>query len=117
MAVSINGIAIPATINNRGIYVYVPHTVVRIAGDGRSVTAGTARATWQFSSLSQSAWAWWNVTLLAGAASMSGAARLWDENDAEQDFDYVVVRAPTYQRLTNGYHWDVEIVIDTMIQS
>lgn len=115
MTISILGHVPPASILNRGRYVYKPWEEMRVSGAGVSVVSGLAKLTWSFNSLSAADYAWWVTTVLAGNPSRSGVATLWDDLNAEHSFSSVTVRYPAYEEMRGNRYWSVAVNIDTMI--
>lgn len=114
MAISINGVAVPADIRDQGEYIYRKFTVSNDNGLGETVTAGLPSATWSFSSLQPSQYKWWVNTLLAGANYLRCPAVLPNNVDVEVSFSHVIVRYPTYSSRKNGIYWDVVVEIELM---
>lgn len=115
MAISINGIAVPQAIRERGSYVYYAGVEMVQNGLGETKSAGLPYVEWRFNSLSQPNYTWWVTTLLGGALSKRCPAVLWNDLDVEVSYSGVTVRRPTYQRRANNRYYDVTVRIDTMV--
>jgi hypothetical protein len=114
MTVSINGIAIPASIRDIGSYAYVPFSESSENGLGETISAGLPSVTWTFPVLYPVDYGWWCTTLLAGALYLKAAAVLPTDLDVEVTYTQVIVRRPTYNGRINGLYQNVVVKIDTM---
>lgn len=110
MTQTIDGVAIPASMAYRGVYVFNPPAIISVNGLGRPVTAGPATATWQWAYMTQTEWDWWALSRVGGAAAyLEADLRLYNQHNVEANFSDGIVERPTYERVRNGYYVNVQI--------
>jgi len=115
---TINNIAVPASIADRGQYYYTPPEIVGFNGQGAAITAGYGRAVWRFSTMSADDYAWWRTTLLNGAASLVCGNNTTLVDDFQDDMTCTcVVMRPSYERIQNGLYINVEVRIERILET
>lgn len=112
---SINGVTIPATIDNHGSYKYTPAEIVGKNGLGELVVAGFASITWTFPYMTFSDFDWWRVTLLTNLRYRRfTAAQLWDDGRTLTSFTNCIVNRPTYEKISSGAYTNVTVLIEQL---
>jgi hypothetical protein len=119
MAMSINGVPIPAGIANRGKYKFNPPEIVGRNGLGDPVAAGYASIEWTFSYLSFSAvdgFDWWKSTLLTNLRFRRfTTAVLVDDGRTETAYTNCIVYRPTYENIFANWYENVVVKIDQIM--
>jgi len=116
MAVSINGVAIPTSIANRGKYRFKPAEEVNKNGLGEPVVAGYASVEWTFATLSFTDFDWWRVTLLTDLRFRRfTSATLWNDGRAEVAYTNCIVHRPTYENIYANWYENVTVKIDQIM--
>lgn len=117
MTVSINGVAIPQRIRDRGNYVVQPNAEVRRNGAGARVGAGVGRARWEWTRLSKDDFAYWATTVCQGQLSRTVPAVLWDATDNEVSYSSVTISYPTYEGREVGFYLNVVVEFEAMVKA
>lgn len=117
MAVKINNIAIPSTMNARALDYKFEFPVIAKNGAGDAIQSTGAVIQWTWSYLTLSEYQWWKTTLLGEAMSkaFSSNITLYNDEQAEQNFSYVIVNRPTYGKLEAGLFRDVTLIMEQAI--
>lgn len=95
MAVSVGGVAIPDSMQDRGAYVTNFRTLLRRNGYGEPIVSGFQSVTWTFAILTQTELDWWLGTALAGQDSRSTNFVLWDDQGNEFTFTSGILYRPS----------------------
>ena len=111
----INSTAIPAPMDERGIYKFSPPAIVGRNGAGAAVTAGYSSLSWQWPFLKQTDFAWWITTILAGAASAEfSQCKLINHLQTLTTYTHCIVYRPDYERIENGLYYNVTLTIEAI---
>jgi len=111
MSVQVNGQDVPASIANRGRYLWQPPAIIGRNGRGEAVTAPYASVTWTWPYMTLDDYAFWIEDVLGGAASVDCTAILVDHLQVSYVVSCTVLR-PTYSHISGGLYRDVELQID-----
>jgi hypothetical protein len=116
MAIQLNGVAVPASMASRGIYKFNAPAIIGYNGQGDLVTAGYATVDWTFSTLTATEFAYWETTLLAGAASKRLTNnRLWNRLMAETAYSELVLERPEFENYNGNRYRNVAIRMTQVI--
>ena len=115
MTVQIDGVAIPASMVNRGNYRFPAAEIVGRTGEGLAVEAPTRSIEWTFSHLTATELAFWTTTILAGARTKKCTNNVFYDptaGGAEVAFSSCVLDSPDLaQSPRGGYYRSVTIKI------
>lgn len=110
MAIQLNGVAVPSDFLNKGIWTPPAYATSVVNGQGDVVVGGYMTATWEFRILTASQFAYFETTLLAGAASARLTNnRLWNRLMAETAYSSLVLLRPQIGNYNGNRYKDVTI--------
>ena len=109
----IGGNAMPATMINRGEYLFQPVPITAINGRGVAIASGFATLDWKFDWLTNAEWTYWNTTVLTNLPSKAFASsiQLYNDNKVLTAYSRCVVYRPAYRTFQNGVYMSVQVRI------
>lgn len=114
MAFQVNGINIPATIYNDGVYTPPKRADLGDNAQGDVIDGRVKLVTWAWSIMSQTDYEWWRVTALASNLSIRCAARLPNEAWTETAYTTVVFKRLRNEGVSAAYYRNVAIDIEIL---
>jgi hypothetical protein len=100
---SLATVDVPATLRNRGQYVFTPQAV-RLSGAGTSYQAGEQQAVWTWPYASQAEWDWLKAAWVAAPTAFV----LWDDDNVLTSFTSGVMERPVFEKVEAGLYRGVK---------
>ena len=114
MAFQVNGINIPATIYNDGVYIPPKRVDLGENAQGDVIESRIKQATWSWSIMSQADYEWWRVTAMSSALSLRCACRLPNEAWTETAYSTAVFKRLRNEGVSAAYYRNVAIDIEIL---
>lgn len=118
MAMQINGVTMPASIENYSVgYVYNPFPATVTDGEGNVLSVGYPEIVWTFERLTAAEFNWWATTICTGLPSKKfTSAALYNNLDTLITFSNLVVQYPTFDSREYGTYQNVTIKITQLVE-